>query len=53
LQPSKTQPTTNLQPRRLWVGTVGIYYGTTVTEQQIKAQADAMDEHLLPSGYTF
>lgn len=28
-------------------------YGTTVTEQQIKAQADAMAEHLLPSGYTY
>lgn len=28
-------------------------YGTTVTEQQIKEQADAMAEHLLPSGYTY
>lgn len=28
-------------------------FGTTVTEQQIKEQADAMAEHLLPSGYKF
>lgn len=28
-------------------------YGTTVTEDLIKAQADAMAEHLLPSGYTY
>lgn len=28
-------------------------YGTTVTEQQIKEQADAMAEHLLPSGYRY
>lgn len=26
-------------------------YGTTVTEQQTKQQADAMAEHLLPAGY--
>ena len=28
-------------------------FGTTVTEQQIKEQADAMAEHLLPSGYQY
>lgn len=28
-------------------------FGTTVTEQQIKEQADAMAEHLLPSGYKY
>jgi hypothetical protein len=28
-------------------------YGTTVTEQQIKEQADAMAVHLLPSGYKY
>lgn len=28
-------------------------FGTTVTEQQIKDQADAMAEHLLPSGYKY
>ncbi|MFA9390338.1 MAG: NPCBM/NEW2 domain-containing protein [Prolixibacteraceae bacterium] len=28
-------------------------YGTTVSEQQIKDQADAMAEHLLPSGYAY
>jgi alpha-galactosidase len=28
-------------------------YGTTVTEQQIKDQADAMATHLLPSGYRY
>lgn len=28
-------------------------FGTTVTEQQIKEQADAMAENLLPSGYKF
>lgn len=28
-------------------------FGTTVTEQQIKEQADAMAEHLLPSGYRY
>jgi len=28
-------------------------YGTTVTEQQIKDQADAMAKHLLPSGYQY
>lgn len=28
-------------------------YGTTVTEQQIKDQADAMAVHLLPSGYKY
>jgi hypothetical protein len=28
-------------------------FGTTVTEQQIKEQADAMAEHLLPSGYEY
>ncbi len=27
------------------------YFGTTVTEEDIKAQADAMAEHLLPAGY--
>src|SRR5690606_38599148 len=26
-------------------------FGTTVTEKQIREQADAMAEHLLPSGY--
>lgn len=26
-------------------------FGTTVTEQQVKEQADAMAEHLLPAGY--
>lgn len=28
-------------------------YGTTVTEQQIKEQADAMAKYLLPSGYKY
>jgi hypothetical protein len=28
-------------------------FGTTVTEQQIREQADAMATHLLPSGYKF
>ena len=28
-------------------------FGTTVNEQQIKEQADAMAEHLLPSGYQY
>ncbi|HKM94448.1 MAG TPA: NPCBM/NEW2 domain-containing protein [Prolixibacteraceae bacterium] len=28
-------------------------FGTTVTEQQIKEQADAMAKHLLPSGYNY
>ena len=28
-------------------------FGTTVTEQQIKEQADAMAVHLLPSGYEY
>jgi alpha-galactosidase len=28
-------------------------FGTTVTEQQIREQADAMAEHLLPSGYKY
>ena len=28
-------------------------FGTTVTEQQIKEQADAMAEYLLPSGYKY
>ena len=28
-------------------------FGTTVTEQQVKAQADAMAKHLLPSGYQY
>jgi alpha-galactosidase len=28
-------------------------FGTTVTEKQIKEQADAMAEHLLPSGYQY
>lgn len=28
-------------------------FGTTVTEKQIKEQADAMAEHLLPSGYKY
>ncbi len=28
-------------------------FGTTVTEQQIKEQADAMAAHLLPSGYKY
>lgn len=28
-------------------------FGTTVTEEQIKEQADAMSEHLLPSGYEY
>jgi alpha-galactosidase len=28
-------------------------YGTTVTEQQVKDQADAMAKHLLPSGYKY
>jgi alpha-galactosidase len=28
-------------------------FGTTVTEQQIKEQADAMAKHLLPSGYKY
>ncbi|MDD4500731.1 MAG: glycoside hydrolase family 27 protein [Bacteroidales bacterium] len=28
-------------------------FGTTVTEQQIKEQADAMAEHLLPAGYVY
>ena len=28
-------------------------FGATVTEQQIKDQADAMAEHLLPSGYKY
>jgi len=28
-------------------------FGTTVTEQQIKEQADAMVKHLLPSGYKY
>ncbi len=28
-------------------------FGTTVTEQQIKEQADAMAEYLLPSGYQY
>ena len=28
-------------------------FGTTVTEQQIKEQADAMAVHLLPSGYQY
>lgn len=28
-------------------------FGTTVTEQQIRDQADAMAEHLLPSGYVY
>ncbi|HZK03857.1 MAG TPA: NPCBM/NEW2 domain-containing protein [Bacteroidaceae bacterium] len=28
-------------------------FGTTVTEAQIKEQADAMAEHLLPYGYTY
>ena len=28
-------------------------FGTTVTEQQIKEQADAMAIHLLPSGYNY
>lgn len=27
------------------------YYGTSITEEQAKAQADAMAEHLLPAGY--
>jgi len=28
-------------------------FGTTVTEQQIKEQADAMAKYLLPSGYKY
>ncbi|MDP4228093.1 MAG: hypothetical protein Q8910_17170 [Bacteroidota bacterium] len=28
-------------------------YGTTVTEQQVKEQADAMAKYLLPSGYKY
>jgi hypothetical protein len=28
-------------------------FGTTVTEQQVKEQADAMAKHLLPSGYIY
>ncbi len=28
-------------------------FGTTVTEQQVKEQADAMAKHLLPSGYKY
>jgi len=28
-------------------------FGTTVTEQQVKDQADAMAKHLLPSGYIY
>jgi len=28
-------------------------FGTTVTEQQIKEQADAMAKYLLPSGYNY
>jgi len=28
-------------------------FGTTVTEQQIREQADAMAEHLLPAGYIY
>lgn len=28
-------------------------FGTTVTEQQVKEQADAMAKHLLPSGYEY
>lgn len=28
-------------------------FGTTVTEQQVKEQADAMVKHLLPSGYKY
>ena len=51
LRPTPPHGWNSLPPPPLG-GTADIF-GTTVNEQQIKEQADAMAEHLLPSGYQY
>ena len=57
---SKTEAQTGSElPFQKWAPTPPLgwnswdIFGTTVTEQQIKEQADAMAKHLLPSGYKY